>query len=104
MAWLRKLAKSIGNDAMHEPLSATAVLEQLQSMGLSNVELCREETWPGWRIRADGGLIIHIHENGKLLNSGRNARTLRKALGLTGRREAYCVNPLDIEAGGHLKA
>jgi hypothetical protein len=100
---------------MNEPLSAIAVLEQLQSMGLSNLEMSRDEIWRGWRIRADGGLIIHIHENGKLLISGRNARTLRKALGLTGRREAVCSSPADIEApgcrassgseaGGHLEA
>jgi hypothetical protein len=85
---------------MNEPLSAIAVFEQLQLMGLSNLEMSRDEIWLGWRIRADGGLIIHIHEKGKLLISGRNARTLRKALGLTGRREAFCSSPADIKPPG----
>lgn len=78
---------------MTEPLSAEAIFEQLRAMGLFGVKISRDEISQGWRIRADGGPVVHIHDNGKLLISGRNARVLRKVLGLTGKRNSCCSSP-----------
>ncbi len=78
---------------MTEPLSAEAIFEQLGAMGLSNIKISRDEIARGWRIRADGGLVVQIHDSGKCSISGKHARALRKALGLTGKRNSCCSVP-----------
>lgn len=88
---------------MDEPLTAMAVLEQLQSNGASKVEMSRDEIAHGWRIRANGGLVVHIHDNGKLRFSRRNSRAMRKALGLSGRREADCASPAENRGGRRVR-
>ncbi len=73
---------------MTERLSVSTIFEHLGSMGLSKGGVSRNETGGGWRIRAEGGLVVQISSDGRFSLSGRNARLLRKALGLTGRRKA----------------
>jgi hypothetical protein len=75
---------------MNIPLCAATILEHLQGMGLSNVETSREDEFGCWRIRVQGGPVVHIHDNGKVSFSGLKARILRKSLGLTGQSGSCC--------------
>ncbi len=78
---------------MTESLSAEAIFEKLRSMGLFEVKMSRDDVSHGWRIRADGGPVVHICDNGNLRISGRKARVLRKVLGLTGKRNSSFSTP-----------
>jgi hypothetical protein len=71
---------------MAEPPSPTTVIETLRSIGLSDAEIACQELDQGWRIRAQGGLIVHIRKDGQLTVSGKNTHAVRKALGLTSRK------------------
>jgi hypothetical protein len=75
---------------MSQQLSTATILEHLHGMGLSNIETSRDDEFGCWRIRAQGGPVVHIFDTGKVVFSGVKARTLRKALGLTGERTACC--------------
>ncbi|MGJ0506558.1 MAG: hypothetical protein ACR652_05350 [Methylocystis sp.] len=70
---------------MAEPLSPATIIATLQSMGLSDGKLTYEESSHGWRIRAQGGLVVQMRKSGELVVSGKNTRAVRRALGLTGR-------------------
>ncbi|MGJ0509536.1 MAG: hypothetical protein ACR652_20925 [Methylocystis sp.] len=70
---------------MAEPLSPTTIIETLRSMGISDGKLTYEESAEGWRIRAQGGLVVQMRKNGELVISGKNTHAVRRALGLTGR-------------------
>ncbi|MEK4032424.1 hypothetical protein WOC76_22745 [Methylocystis sp. IM3] len=78
---------------MTKPLSAEAIFDQLRAMGLFEVEMSRDDISRGWRIRADGGPLVQICDNGNLRISGRKAHVLRKGLGLTGKRNSCCSRP-----------
>jgi hypothetical protein len=71
---------------MAVPPSLTTVIETLRSIGLSDAEIACQELDQGWRIRAQGGLIVHMRKDGQLTVSGRNTHAVRKALGLTSRK------------------
>jgi predicted nucleotide-binding protein len=62
------------------------VVETLRSMGLSDADIACQEAGDGWRIRAQGGLIVHMRKDGQLTVSGKNTHAVRKALGLTSRK------------------
>jgi hypothetical protein len=72
---------------MAEPPSPTTVIETLRFIGISEAEIACKELDQGWRIRAQGGLIVHMRKDGQLTVSGKNAHAVRKALGLTSRRK-----------------
>jgi hypothetical protein len=82
---------------MNEPLNPSIIFAHMQTLGISNHGMQRIGSDNGWRIRADGGLVIRIYDDGKLHITGKNARVLRKALGLTGRRHSCCTTPLKAE-------
>jgi hypothetical protein len=75
---------------MTEPLNASMIFDQLRALGFSNSDMTRNAFDDGWRVRTGGGPVIHIYDNGKLVIAGRQARVLRKALGLSGERETWC--------------
>jgi hypothetical protein len=85
---------------MTETLSACAILACLKGMGLSRIETIRDEEFDCWRIRAQGGPVVHIHDNGKVSISGLKARALRKELGLTGQRGACVVKIAERDIDG----
>lgn len=62
-------------------------------MGLSDPEIACQELAEGWRIRAQGGLIVHIRKDGQLTVSGKNTHAVRRALGLTSRRLTPAKGP-----------
>lgn len=74
---------------MNEPLSTDVILECLRGMGLSSIETSRDDSLGCWRIRAQGGPVVHIHDNGRVSITGLKAHSLRRELGLTGKRAAH---------------
>ena len=78
---------------MTEPLCAAAIVDHLQRMGISSIETRRDATAGVWRIRAHGGPVVHIFDDGRVVFSGLKARSLRKALGLTGQRRGCRIVP-----------
>ncbi|MGJ0506272.1 MAG: hypothetical protein ACR652_03890 [Methylocystis sp.] len=70
---------------MAETLSPATIIETLRSMGLLDGKLTYEESAEGWRIRAQGGLIVQMRKSGELVISGKNTHAVRRALGMTGR-------------------
>lgn len=53
---------------MAEPPSPTTVIETLRSIGLSDAEIACQELDQGWRIRAQGGLIVYMRKDGPMRN------------------------------------
>ncbi|MGJ0507018.1 MAG: hypothetical protein ACR652_07725 [Methylocystis sp.] len=72
---------------MAEPPSPASVIETLRSMGFLESDIEFRQLDNGWRIRAQGGLVIHMRKGGHLVMSGRNARNVSKALGLSSRQK-----------------
>ncbi|MGJ0508404.1 MAG: hypothetical protein ACR652_15035 [Methylocystis sp.] len=70
---------------MAEPLSPKTVIETLRSVGISEAEIEFRQLDHGWRIRAQGGLVVQMRQSGELVISGKNTHAVRRALGLTGR-------------------
>jgi len=84
---------------MTQTLSTAVIFEHMQALGLSNLETYRDDEFGCWRIRAQGGPVVHIFDNGKVVFSGVMARTLRKALSLAGQRVARCIRAEGDAAG-----
>jgi hypothetical protein len=72
---------------MAEPSGPEAIIEALRSTGIPDAAISCKELEHGWRIRAQGGLIVSIRKNGQVTVSGNKTHAVRKALGLTSRRK-----------------
>ncbi len=67
------------------PPSPTTIIETLRFIGLSDARVVFQESDQGWRIRAEGGPVVHVRKNGRLTISGKKSNVLREKLGLAGR-------------------